>query len=72
MVNEFSVKNMVILDSGGNYLYVKEVAGSFIKIGAPCPKAQRNYRATADMKTQPQTTHYKWQPKRQFLNVTFY
>ena len=26
---------MVILDSGGNYLYVKEVAGSFTKIGAP-------------------------------------
>ena len=26
---------MVILDSGGNYLYVKEVAGSFAEIGAP-------------------------------------
>ena len=29
-------KKMVILDSGGNYLYVKEVAAaSFTKIGAP-------------------------------------
>ena len=35
MVIEFLVKNMVILDSGGNYLYVKEVAASFTKIGAP-------------------------------------
>ena len=35
MVIEFSVKNMVILDSGGNYLYVKEVAGSLTKIGTP-------------------------------------
>ena len=26
---------MVILDSGGNYLYVKESAASFTKIGAP-------------------------------------
>ena len=34
-VIEFLVKNMVILDSGGNYLHVKEVAGSFTKIGAP-------------------------------------
>ena len=35
MVIEFSVIIMVILDSGGNYLYVKEVANSFTKIGAP-------------------------------------
>ena len=34
MVVEFFVKNMVILDSGGNYLYVKESAASFTKIGA--------------------------------------
>ena len=26
---------MAILDSGGNYLYVQEVAGSFTEIGAP-------------------------------------
>ena len=32
---EFSVKNMVILDSGGNHLYVKESTASFTKIGAP-------------------------------------
>ena len=35
MVIEILVKNMVILDSGGNYLNVKEVAGSCTKIGAP-------------------------------------
>ena len=35
MVIEFSVKNMVILDSGGNYLYVNEYAACFTKIGAP-------------------------------------
>ena len=35
MVIELSVKNMVMLDSRGNYLHVKEVAGSFTKIGAP-------------------------------------
>ena len=35
MFNEFSVKNIVILDFGGHYLYVKEVASSFTKIGAP-------------------------------------
>ena len=35
MVVKFSVKKMVILDSGGNYLYVKEVAGSFTEIGTP-------------------------------------
>ena len=35
MVVEFFVKNMVILDSGGNNLYVKESAASFTKIGAP-------------------------------------
>ena len=35
MVIEFLAKNMVILDSGGNYLFVKESAGSFTKIGAP-------------------------------------
>ena len=34
MFTEFFVKK-VILDSGGNYLFVKEVAGSFAKIGAP-------------------------------------
>jgi len=31
----FWSKYVVILDSGGNYLYVKEVAGSFMKIDAP-------------------------------------
>ena len=36
MVIAFLVKNMVILGSeSSNYLYVKEVAGSFTKIGAP-------------------------------------
>ena len=35
MVVDFLAENMVILDSGGNYLYVKEVADSFTKIGAP-------------------------------------
>ena len=40
MVIQFSVKNMVILDSGGNYLHVKEVANSFTKIGAPYPPKQ--------------------------------
>ena len=35
MVVAFLVKNIVILDSRGNTLYVKEVAGSFTKIGAP-------------------------------------
>ena len=35
MVIEFSAKNVVILDSEGNYLYVKELSGSFRKIGAP-------------------------------------
>ena len=35
MVIEFLVKNMATLESGGNYLYVKEVAGSFSKIEAP-------------------------------------
>ena len=30
MVIEFSVKNMVILDSGGNYLYVKESAQKLV------------------------------------------
>jgi len=32
MVMEFSVKNMVILDSG-NYLYIDELSRSFVKIG---------------------------------------
>ena len=31
----FGLKKMVILDSGGNYLRVKKVAGSFTEIGAP-------------------------------------
>ena len=35
MAIEFSVKNVVILDSGGNYLYVKKYVASFTKIGAP-------------------------------------
>ena len=35
MAVEFLVKRMVILDSGGKNLYVKGVAGSFTKIGAP-------------------------------------
>ena len=35
MVIEFLVKNMVILASGGKYLYVEEVAGSFTNIGPP-------------------------------------
>ena len=39
MVVEILAKRMVILDSGGNYLYVKEVAGTFRKIGAPYPTA---------------------------------
>ena len=41
MVIEFSVKNMVILDSAleaTRYLYVKESAASFTKIGAPYSK----------------------------------
>ena len=43
MVTEFLVKNMVILDSGGNYLNVKEPAACFTKIGAPyyCALLQR-------------------------------
>ena len=35
MVIEFSAKTMVILDSGDNYLYVKELSRSSRKIGAP-------------------------------------
>ena len=35
MVIDVSVKNMATLDSGGNNLCVKEVAGSFTKIRAP-------------------------------------
>ena len=35
MAIEFLVKNVVIPYSEGNYLYVKKVAGSFTKIGAP-------------------------------------
>ena len=35
MAVDFLVTKMVILDSGGNYLYAKESAASFTKIGAP-------------------------------------
>ena len=35
VVVEFLVKKVVILDSGRNYLIVKEVASSFAEIGAP-------------------------------------
>ena len=39
MVVEFLARKMAILGSGGNYLYVKESAASFTKIGAPYPPA---------------------------------
>ena len=35
MVTQFLVKNMVILDTGGKYLYVKDSEALFTKIGAP-------------------------------------
>ena len=35
MVVEFANKNVIILNPGGNYLYVEELLGTFRKIGAP-------------------------------------